>query len=88
MSTNSVFEQEEHSLQRNETFESLHKENDQLAFNSARPLSNNSSTVLKSKSYLNAMVDLQNKVKHLEIENSGLKHTVASLKEDRKKAMN
>jgi hypothetical protein len=35
------------------------------AFNSARPLQNTSS-VLKSKSYLNAMTDLQAKVKQLE----------------------
>lgn len=67
MSTNSIFEQEEHNLQRNDTFESLpNKENDHLAFNSAKPtLSNNSSGVMKSKSYVNAMVDLQSKVKHL-----------------------
>jgi hypothetical protein len=87
MSTNSIFEQEEHTLQRNETFESLNKENDQLAYNSAKPMSNNSSAVMKSKSYVNAMVDLQNKVKHLEIENNSLKKSVCSLKEARNQAM-
>lgn len=65
MSANSIYEQEEHSLQRNETYESLYKENDQLAFNSARPTIQNNSGVFKSKSYINAMKDLQAKAKQL-----------------------
>ena len=48
---------------------------------------NNSSTLTKSKSYVNAMVDLQNKVKHLEVENNSLKQSVHSLKEARNYAM-
>lgn len=69
MSTNSIFEQDEHPLIRNDTFESLHKENDFNAFNTCRESSKNHSFASKSKSYVNAMVDLQNKVKILEKEN-------------------
>jgi|LakMenE18May11ns_1017448.scaffolds.fasta_scaffold5444208_1 hypothetical protein len=56
------------------------------AFNSARPLQNTSS-VLKSKSYLNAMTDLQAKVKQLEQENDSMKNTLRYMKEDRNRSM-
>lgn len=86
MSTNSIFEQDEHTLQRTETFESL-KENDQLAFNSARPTLANTSGVVKSKSYVNAMLDLQNRVKQMEQENKSLASAVNSLREERNRSM-
>jgi hypothetical protein len=65
MSTNSIYEEDEHPLIRNETFETINKENDLNFYNSARA-NQNTSAVLKSKSYLNAMTDLQSKVKQLE----------------------
>lgn len=57
------------------------------AFNSTRQPIQNPSSVLKSKSYLNAMTDLQSKVKQLEQENDSLKNTLRFLKEDRNRSM-
>jgi flagellar capping protein FliD len=57
------------------------------AFNSTRQPMQNTSSVLKSKSYLNAMTDLQTKVKQLEQENDNLKNTIRFLKEDRNRSM-
>ena len=42
---------------------------------------------MKSKSYVNAMLDLQNKIKQSEQENTNLKHSVQHLKEERNKVM-
>jgi exonuclease VII small subunit len=57
------------------------------AFNSTRQPMQNTSSILKSKSYLNAMADLQTKVKQLEQENDSLKNTLRFLKEDRNRSM-
>ena len=42
---------------------------------------------MKSKSYVNAMLDLQQKVKSLEVENHKLKEVAYSLKEENAKTM-
>ena len=47
----------------------------------------NTSTVIKSKSYLNAMTDLQNKVKSLEQENQSLKQSLKMFRDDRSRAV-
>lgn len=86
MSTNSIFEEDEHPLIRNATFETINKENDFYSCNTQRP-SSNTSAVLKSKSYLNAMVDLQQKVKQLTEENASLKSSLNSIKDERNRNM-
>lgn len=57
------------------------------AFNSVRQPFQNTSSVLKSKSYLNAMTDLQSKVKQLEQENGNLKNILRNLKEDKNRSI-
>lgn len=57
------------------------------AFNTLRHPFQNTSSVAKSKSYLNAMTDLQSKVKQLEQENANLKNTLRFFKEDRNRSM-
>jgi predicted RNase H-like nuclease (RuvC/YqgF family) len=87
MSTNSIYEQDEHTLGRNATFESLNKENDPISFNSLRQPFGNNSSLSKSKSYVNAMLDLQEKVKTLERENESLKATVLTLRDEKERNM-